>query len=214
VDDTCLRRHEGTLQPQGGEADDRGDVHDPTTTATHHQRQSGAAHDESAIEIDPHDAIPLGMRKGVDVHPMVERVNPGIIDEDVEAPESPGAGRDSGLCGLPVTDVELDGDGVRQGRRDCARAVPVHVGDDHSCPIPGQKPRDGTSDCARGARDEGDLAAEIGFHTPPLPGLTIPALPRPVIVALLYLKPCRPSHHGSSLADVPLNGRPVPISRS
>ncbi len=68
----------------------------PTTEATltmrpppwrDHRPRGGPAHQVEAVEIDADDAMPLLGREGIDVDAILEGVDAGIVDQDVEPAE-------------------------------------------------------------------------------------------------------------------------------
>ena len=170
VDDAGLGGDERALQAHRGEPDHRGDVDDaPAPARRQHRLQRGAAHHVQPVEVDAGDAVPFLGRKRVDVDAVRERVDAGIVDQDVEAPEALDAGGDRALDRIGGADIDAAGHCVRQAIGDALGAVEIDIGDDDGCAVVGKTLCDDTPDSAGSAGDECDLTAQIATHGNRLP---------------------------------------------
>src|SRR5215204_1525096 len=86
ADDAVLRRHIGGLEGRGDEPMRRGDVDDAPPPSLAHRRDGEAGGVEGGGEVNGDDLIPLLDRELVDRSDVLDA---GVVDEDVEAPESP-----------------------------------------------------------------------------------------------------------------------------
>ena len=74
-------------KPQRHQPGDRGDVDDPARSLRAHHAARRLAHLVDAGQIDGQDAVPFVARKLVDGHAVGQRVDAGVVDEDVEPAE-------------------------------------------------------------------------------------------------------------------------------
>src|SRR5262249_44896366 len=142
----------------------RGDVDDPAAAGARHGLYDGAAHQERAIEIDADDAVPFLDRKGVDVDTAGDRVDAGIVDENVDAAERGERVGDAAADGCLIADVHRHRDCARQLGGGLHRTLPVDIGDDDGCPVLGEALHNRPSDPGGGPGDEGDPAGKISPH--------------------------------------------------
>src|SRR5262249_6357538 len=84
IDDPRLRRDVSTLQPQRHQAHNGGDVDDAATALPAHEWGERAAYFEDGGQIPGDDPVPFGARELVERHTVGERVDPGVVDQNVE----------------------------------------------------------------------------------------------------------------------------------
>src|SRR5690606_1933239 len=125
ADDAVLGGDVGRLRVRCDQSVDRGDVDDATVTACLHAGQ-GAAHGvEGGREVDGDDRIPLGYRERL--HPR-HMLDAGVVDQDVDAPETLFGGGDHRLdlvgaaeVGIAVVDLDAVRGDLRAGLFDLFR---------------------------------------------------------------------------------------------
>ena len=95
---------------------------------------------------------------------MRQRVDPGVVDQDVDPPGARQRRRDRRLDRRPVADVHRHREGAGDLRRHPRRAGRVDVGDGDRRPAPGEPSRDALPDRPGRAGDDGDLAGQVAAH--------------------------------------------------
>ena len=107
--------------------------------------------------------MPFLDREGVDVDTVGERVDAGIVDQDVEPPERGKRLFDAVLDGRLLADVHSTA--MARGSSPAARSAPaVDIGDRDRRAAFGKAPGDRPADAGGGAGYEGNPAGEVGLH--------------------------------------------------
>ena len=162
-----LRRHEGTLEAHGREPHHRADVDDPPPLAPRqHRAARRLAHQVKPIEIDGGDPLPLLSRKAVDVDPVRQGVDPGIVDQDVEPPRPRQRRLNRPRNPVAIPHIKGKSKPLRQPSSNPFGARDVDVGNPDRRAAVRQPPRDTAPDLSRRTGHDGNPARQITPHRP------------------------------------------------
>ena len=148
--------------------DRRGQDDAPVAPLTH-RRQAGLDGVDDALDVDVHDAVPVGIPHRIERDRRM--VDPGVGREDVDAPVALEHVRPPRRERRAVDDIGLHGPRVVTGGSQCfgrtlARGR-VDVDQHDPRTLPGQHLGDAQADATRGARDNRDSPAQV-LHPSPL----------------------------------------------
>ena len=109
--------------------------------------------------------MPFLGRKGVDGDAVLEGVDAGIVDQDVEPAERLQRLVDCRDHGRLIADVDGDGDGVGQLCGDATRSLAIDVGNDDGGAVFCQPVHRRPADRAGPSGDEGNPSFQVNVHT-------------------------------------------------
>ena len=123
-----------------------------------HAGADQAADQKQSPQIHIHDAVPFRDGKLLDRHPVVERVDARIVDQDVDAAAGGLHPPDSLGNLLLAGDIHAQRHGIRNLRGRLAGSGLINVRDDHCGPVVGERAGGGLPDPPGSARYERHLA--------------------------------------------------------
>src|SRR5207249_5184073 len=138
IDHAALGGDISALQAQRHQTRDRGDVDDASRFLRAHQGGDDPADLVQTSDVHGENAIPFRTRILVDRHPMGQRVDAGVVDENVDAAELGDNLVHGGLDVVGFRDVEPQADAAGYLRGGVADAVGVDIGEDDTAAVGGQ----------------------------------------------------------------------------
>ena len=164
-----VRLSEVAAQPGAGD-----DVDDAAVAVLAHDRQRVPAAVEAAVEVDLQHGVEI---LGRHVDELLVAQDPGVVHQDIAAPEGIDRGLDDVAGRLELGDAVVvgrglaaegldllahDGGGIRVGAATIGAAA--HVVDDHAGAFLRQRQRDTAPDAPSRTGDDGDLALQQLAH--------------------------------------------------